>query len=50
MSGDAARMGDELLSLAKAKIPETREWKTEIHLERGALPASRKVISLVPVR
>ena len=38
---DATKMGDELLQLAKGSIPQTREWKTEIHLERGALPASR---------
>lgn len=38
---DATKMGDELLLLAKGTRPQTREWKTEIHLQRGALPASR---------
>lgn len=38
---DATKMGDELLQLAKGTIPQTREWQTEIHLERGAMPASR---------
>lgn len=38
---DATKMGDELLLLAQGAIPATREWQTEIHLERGALPASR---------
>lgn len=38
---DATLMGDELLLLAKGVIPQTREWKTEIYLQRGALPASR---------
>lgn len=30
MSGDAVRMNDELLKLVQGKIPETREWQTEI--------------------
>lgn len=38
---DATKMGDELLLLAQGKIPATREWKTEIYLGRGTLPASR---------
>lgn len=38
---DATLMGDELLTLAKGTIPKTREWQTEIYLQRGALPASR---------
>lgn len=38
---DATLMGDELLQLAKGTIPKTREWQTEIFLERGHLPASR---------
>ncbi len=38
---DATKMGDELLQLAKGTIPQTREWQTEIHLQRGNLPASR---------
>lgn len=38
---DATLMGDELLLLAKGVLPKTREWQTEIHLDRGGLPASR---------
>lgn len=38
---DATLMGDELLKLCQGTIPGTREWKTEIYLGRGSLPASR---------
>lgn len=37
----ATQMSDELLLLAQGIVPRTRAWQTEIHLQRGALPASR---------